>query len=394
MENLFQELLAKARVRTGLSDFGDDDFVGPLTAWIEDLSETHLSERGRKFLTNLAVTDLSRRLQVIDCLKQNPEIEEIPIPPILYITGLERSGTTLLHNLLSLHTKARFLSRWQLMMPTPPPEAETMATDTRAQLMQKSIDALRGTDLEKMHWVDAVDPEECVWGFINCSGLLGQAPGPIMPRWMDWMANADWTDTFSGYRKVIQILTYKNPVPENGFLVLKAPQISRHLQSFADAFPEAHFVFTHRDPYRAITSTCALVEIVDRPFLEDPNYFRANKPIVQTFFDAGADRLNDIAAFAKRSPERSTNIRYEDLVSHPIDVTTKVIDEAGFESDPQLETSISDFLEQQRSGRRASPKKDIHTFGYTPEMVHQNPSFKAYMEYFKVTPEITRQTGT
>jgi len=31
----------------------------------------------------------------------------VPLPPIVYITGLERSGTTLLHNLLALHPQAR-----------------------------------------------------------------------------------------------------------------------------------------------------------------------------------------------------------------------------------------------------------------------------------------------
>jgi len=49
--------------------------------------------------------------------------------------------------------------------------------------VQGSIDKLRGSLLERMHWVNADEPEECVWGFIDSVGMLGQAaPGyEIMP---------------------------------------------------------------------------------------------------------------------------------------------------------------------------------------------------------------------
>ena len=101
-----QDLLDKASKDTGLDDFGDNWFRGPLDAYVRGLDGPHLSDWGLAFLTRLIVKDLTRRLQIIDCLKQNPEIEETPIPPIVYITGHERSGTTLLHNLLSLHGQA------------------------------------------------------------------------------------------------------------------------------------------------------------------------------------------------------------------------------------------------------------------------------------------------
>ncbi|MGH9186315.1 MAG: hypothetical protein ACRD0U_10955 [Acidimicrobiales bacterium] len=52
--------------------------------------------------TELGIRDLERRLRVLDVLSRNPEIDEVEIPPIVCITGLARSGTTLLHNLLAL----------------------------------------------------------------------------------------------------------------------------------------------------------------------------------------------------------------------------------------------------------------------------------------------------
>ena len=109
-------------------------------------------------------------------LREHPEIASVPIPRIVYITGLERSGTTLLHNLFALHCYGRALLRWELMEPVPPPEVQTYATDARIGTVQASVDKLRGSTLEHMHWVNADEPEECVWGFIDAVSMLGQPP--------------------------------------------------------------------------------------------------------------------------------------------------------------------------------------------------------------------------
>src|SRR5688500_8294834 len=116
-----ERLLAAAAEQTGLDDFGDDWFRGPLAAWAAALDDGVLNDAGWRFFTALAVQDLARRLRVLDVLRRNPEIDDVPIPPIVYITGLARSGTTLLHNLLALHEKARPVLRWELMEPVPPP---------------------------------------------------------------------------------------------------------------------------------------------------------------------------------------------------------------------------------------------------------------------------------
>ena len=97
IESLKQQAIEK----TGLSDFGPPTYVEPLQAWLADLAGPVPNERGVQFYTRLALNDLCRRLDIIDWLNRHPEIADVPVPPILYITGHERSGTTLLHNLLA-----------------------------------------------------------------------------------------------------------------------------------------------------------------------------------------------------------------------------------------------------------------------------------------------------
>ena len=300
-----QELLDQAAEETGLNDFGDDWFMGPLAAYATDLVAPHLSDWGRAFLTRLVSKDLGRRLQIIDCLKRHPEIEDTPIPPILYITGHERSGTTLLHNLLSQHRDARFLSRWELMAPTPPPEPGSLATDPRRAAVQASVDALRGSDLEYMHWVNADEPEECVWGLMDCNGLLGMAVGLIMPSWLNWLGSHDFAPSLANYRKIVQILTWKNPVPEGGFLALKAPQMASYLPQFFQVFPDTQFIYIHRDPYRVLQSFTTLIDVVDGPFLQDRAYLKELEQQQHRSLKRMGQLFDNLEAFKKLHPAYS-----------------------------------------------------------------------------------------
>lgn len=388
-----QDLLDQASIDTGLSDFGDDWFMGPLTAYVSSLHGSHLSEWGLAFLTRLVSKDLSRRLQIIDCLKQNPEIEDTAIPPIVYITGHERSGTTLLHNLLSLHGQARFLSRWELMAPTPPPERTTFATDPRKAAVQASVDAIRGSDLEHMHWVNADEPEECVWGLMDCTGLLGMAVGLILPPWMEWMDSHDFTPSLVNYRKIIQILTWKNPVPEGGFLALKAPQMASYLPNFLEVFPDTQFVYIHRDPYRVMRSFCTLIDVVDGPFLRDRAYLMEREKNDRRSLQRMGRLFDNLGAFEDRHPGRVINVQYADLLASPESEMSRVFARTRRGEDAGLDTRIAQFLQEQKAGSRAKPRSNMIDYGYSREQVENHPPIARYLQRYQVPVEEKRQTG-
>ncbi len=386
-------LLNAARQEAGLQDFGDEWFLGPLGAYTKDLQLPHLSEWGRAFLTRLAHKDLVRRLQVIDCLKKNPEIEDTALPPVAYITGHERSGTTLLHNLLSLHEKARYLSRWELMMPTPPPRAGKYGSDERQAIVQKSVDALRGSDLEKMHWVNADEPDECPWGFIDCTGLLGMAPSLVMPHWFDWIYSNDMTPTLVNYRKVVQILTWKNPAPEGGFLVLKAPQMASYLPKFSAVFPEAHFIYIHRDPYRVLKSFITLIDVVDGPFLEDRGHLAELERTQGLMLKRMGRLFSSLAEFEDSQGDRVSNIQYAKLLESPAAEVSKLFDEINYPQDTELESKIASFLAQQKAGRRAKAREQLDSSAYSREDVFTFPPIASYLARYSVATEVRRQTG-
>jgi hypothetical protein len=389
------EIKREAAAKTGLSDFGDASFEGPLLAWVNDLHSPKINDFGRKFLRRLAVNDLHRRLQVLAYLKKHPEILEVEIPRIVFITGAARTGSTLLHNLMATHPACRPLLRWELMDPLPPPRAETFATDPRIAKLQASIEPLRGSRLEQMHWVDADEPDENAWGFLDCTGMLGRGATPLMKTWARWMAENDFRDTYRNFRSLVQLLISKCPPPPHGHLVLKCVMTTMKIADFAEVFPEASFVITHRDPFRALVSSCATGDAICQPFLESPpGPLHEDGLHGQEAFGSHKMVLRALVELARAEPERVVNVRYADLMSDAVATTRSIYERLDMDEEAGLEERIAGYLREQRSGKRAAPPKSLETFGYQADAVWSDPVVTEYCEAFGVERERSRMVDT
>lgn len=396
--NMLEEMAAlkqAASERTGLDDYGEPSFEGPLAAWIHDLRGPNLNDFGRTFLHRLIRKDLERRLKVLEYLKEHPDILDVEIPPIIFITGSPRTGTTLLHNLMATHPLGRPLLRWELMEPLPPPTPETYATDPRMAKLQSSIEPLRGSLLEKMHWVNADEPEENAWGFINCTGLLGCGIRPLMAAWSQWLADNDLGPTYRDFRKLVQLLIWKYPPPEDGHLVLKCVMMTMHVQAFADAFPEANVVLVHRDPFRVLASNCTAGDAIIQPFIgKQPGPFSDEGARGQETFKLQKKVLGALIKLAKTEQPRIKNVRYADLMDDAVSTTRSIYEHFNMTVPDDLEKRILGYLEAQRSGKRAAPPKRLDTYGYDADTVWADPAVAEYCEFFGVEPERTRLTDT
>lgn len=387
-------LKSAAVEKTGLSDFGDPWFEAPLEAWAQDLNGPQVNERARSFLARLAVTNLCRRLEIVDWLARHPAIHDVTIPPIIYVSGMERSGTTLLHNLLALDPRGRALLRWELMHPVPSPQAETWHNDPRIVEVQRAVDQLRGTALERMHWVNADDPEECAWGAFDCTGLLGRAPAIMMPNWSSWMDSADLTPSYLEYRQLIRLLLWRNPLQQGGHLVLKCPQHSRDLVRLSQALPEARFVLTHRDPFRTSVSACALVEGINGPFASDHKAFASGDNWIAATLASMDRSVLGLMTFARSGLPAHVDVAYPRLVSDPTGTMRSIYAALDLPWPQGLDARIAAFLAAQAAGKRAKPPADLPTFGIDHAACLNRPAMAAYCQHFNISPELVRQTGT
>jgi len=397
-EAAFEEMTAikrEAAMKTGCGDFGDPAFEGPLLAWVRDLANPMINEFGRKFLRRLAIRDLCRRLEVLAYLREHPEILQVEIPPIVFITGAARTGSTLLHNLMATHPDCRPLLRWELMEPLPPPQSETFATDPRIESLQAAIQPLRGSRLEQMHWVDADEPDENAWGFLDCTGMLGRGVTPLMKTWARWIEENDLTATYRDFRKLVQLLIWKCPPPPGGHLVLKCVMTTVKVAEFAEVFPEASFVLTHRDPFRSLVSSCATGDAICQGLLEaPPGPLHEDGLHGQEAFVSQKRVLRALEALSVSESDRVVNVRYADLMSDAVATTRSIYERLGMNAPEDLEGRVVGHLREQRAGKRAAPPKKLETFGYRADAVWSDPTVIGYCKSFDVQRERSRLVDT
>jgi len=288
-----------------------------------------------------------------------------------------------------LHPKARALLRWELVRPTPPPEAATYATGPRITATQKTIDGLKGSLLEQMHWVNADDPEECIFGFYNTSGILGAAPAFAMQDWTDWLSSCQPEIAFREYRMLIKLLLWRNPAPEGGHLVLKCPQISKQLHLWLKVFPEAKMILTHRDPFRMSTSVATLIAHINEPIVKKSVSDR-EEMMAEYATKLTETKCAALVDFDTTAAIKPVNIKYDDLVSDAPGITAAMHDQLGAASWPTLEADVSAFLTSQK---RAAPPREMPTFGLEHKGFLSRPLIAAYCEHFGLSPERQLVTG-
>ena len=117
-----EAVCAAAEARTGLSDFGPDDFRERLGVQLAELdADPERTGIGRLVAFADCARYAANRLLLHDLLRRRPEILAVPIERPVIVVGLPRSGTTHLVNLLAADTRFRSLPLWESYEPLPNP---------------------------------------------------------------------------------------------------------------------------------------------------------------------------------------------------------------------------------------------------------------------------------
>src|SRR5262245_57688957 len=125
-------LLTQAQAETGFSDYGDDTLPARFRLAADYLQKQDMDEAGQRAAANVCLWLLTSRLQFMQDRKRYPIADERIEQP-LFATGEPRSGTTLLHALLSVDPNGRALWFWEVMYPSPPPGLAAPDDPRRAQ---------------------------------------------------------------------------------------------------------------------------------------------------------------------------------------------------------------------------------------------------------------------
>ena len=174
----FDSIIEEARQRAGSpEDFGDGPFEGPLQRLIDSLeSDGRLNAIGRTIARERILGHTVNRLNYVNDRKAWPEIADEKIVKPVFIVGMPRTGTTILHDILAVDPDNKAPMTWETMFPSPPPEAASFKTDPRIAACAATfpdVDA-QIPAFKAMHPMGAELSQECVtmMGETMCTPLF------------------------------------------------------------------------------------------------------------------------------------------------------------------------------------------------------------------------------
>jgi hypothetical protein len=316
-----EDLIAAARGATGLDDLGDDWFRQPmarLCAAMDEEAELHLAGRLR-MRAELQVI-LENRLRLVDLWSREPAVAETAVRGPIIVTGLGRSGTTLLHELLACDPANRAPLLWELLHSVPPPpEPQEIGTrtDPRAELADREITLMDEMvpAFTAMHENGGDLPTECIFIFAHQFSTDMYTGLCNVPSYTLWKAGQDQTPAYDWHRRTLQTLQWGAPATER--FVLKAPSHLSALPLVFATYPDARVVITHRDPLRVVGSLADTMATLHWMHSDQVDY-----DILVQFLTMGVElQMNGVTAERDAGglpTDQMADIVYRDLVADPV----------------------------------------------------------------------------
>jgi hypothetical protein len=363
-----EDLQASAARRTGLADFGDDDYRDGLAVLLDSLDrEARLTPEGARAQRALLRGALSARLLSEAAWQANPGHAQVPIQAPVFITGLPRTGTTALHRLLTADPGHQGLEMWLTQVPQPRPRRETWADDPAYCYIQDAFSRhhVEHPEFMGIHYMAADQVEEC-WQLLQQSmRSISFETLALVPSYSAWLAGQDWTGAYRRHRRNLQMIGLNDPGRR---WVLKNPSHLFALDALLTVYPDALVIQTHRSPRTAIASACSLAAHASAGW--SPAF--AGPVIGATQLDLWARGLSAFtAARAARDPARFHDVSYADLVADPVETVEAIYARFGLPLSGAAADAVRDLSATAPAGRPPAHQYSLEDFGLTGEQVDE-----------------------
>jgi hypothetical protein len=374
-------LLEAARRQTGLHDFGGDEYREPLRVLRESLvAEGRLTPIGRLVARRDLLSLLVARLTLVEDRRRHPGIAEQAIRRPLFIVGLPRTGSTLLHNLLAQDPRHRVAETWEVMAPSPPPEAAGYDRDPRiaeATRRLRWLEAL-APDFKKVHPVGARLAIECI--AIMSPSFLSPRFHTLyhVPTYQEWLERQDLRPAYEFHRRFLQHLGWRTPADR---WVLKAPAHLFGFDALFAAYPDAVLVQTHRDPLTVLASVASLTAVLQGAVTAELDLAEIGAEVARRWAN-GLERAMQVRRGASGPDARFLDVHYHELARDPLGTIRQIYRHLGATLAPEAEQRMRRHLARSPKDQYGAHRYSLDAFGLDPtELSHR---FKAYREFFGV----------
>ncbi len=376
-------LVSKAQKSAKLDDFGRDGWQEGFEVLVNSINdEGNLSWLGRMIVGGLLGSTLELRLRVVDWAKQHPEAAREQITAPIVVSGLPRTGTTLLSNLLDLDPQNRSVLAWEAATVAPPPTLSNHREDPRIAASAKGTGQLAklAPSVQAMHPMAATLPTECV-------SLLGGEFKSIhfetqgtFDSYGAWFESCDMVPAYEFHRLCLQVL--QSTIPTQRW-ALKTPGHIWHLDAVYAVYPDARVVWTHRDPLKVVGSAASLTSTLHATNTDRVDF----AGVARRWRDKCLRGVAVGTEFRDRQGSDDTvfDLQYAELMDDPVGSVERIYRHFGMELDDLGQRKMQAWMEENPQDRFGRHRYTLDQFGLDADEVREQ--FADYVERYQVPSE-------
>jgi hypothetical protein len=375
-----ESLIKKAEQATGLSDFGDEWFFPNIDVFIESLnSQARLSSEGYYGAEQMIIGALVNRLRHKNLIKMNPQILDETVDVKAVLTGLPRTGSTMLHRMLASAPELTSVKWFEAQNYTPlenedyndPTPRKDIAKDILNFMLKKIPELMSIHPMD----IDQADEEVIILGQLFSSSMLESTY--FVPDYANWLTNQNPGKSYSDLIEILQSLQWQDPSRKNKSWILKTPGHLMSLGAVVKYFPGAKIIMTHRDPVSTVPSYCSM----------ESTLYKMNTDIISDFeignywLDRLSEWLNNFIEVRNSIPDdRFIDINYLDLVEAPEKIGTQVLKSIHINDDILTKEMMENWIKANKRENRQKHNYKLSDYGLTRESISNK--FKDYTEKY------------
>lgn len=375
-------IVRDARAATGLQHFASDWYREPLERMVWSLEhESQLNPLGRMLMRQRMVDILSCQLRVEDFCRRFPEIRDEQIQQPLFIAGLPRTGTTMLHRTIAADPRI-FAPLWyEVRYPAPDADWDFKSPDPRIARATAEMNQMleSSPDLISIHPMDPVGPDECIMLLEQSFYSYNTEAMVFMPSFSEWIEAQDHTPGYEYLKLLIQFLQWQKK--RNGQSaerwVLKAPHHLHFMDLVFKVFPDARVVQTHRDPVQTLPSLVSLIYACWVIYSDAADPKETGKQWARKFANGMRKTLR---VREQLGDERFLDLWFKDTVSQPLQEIQKIYDFIGMDLTDEARREMAVWQEFNKRELRPPHEYTLEEFGFTEEGLAQQ--FDEYRQRF------------
>lgn len=364
--------------RAGVAAPANDSYREGLAILIADINVSGLlTEVGFDRIRKRIVSTLVTRFRVEDHIARNPHVLDVPVERPVFVLGIPRSGTTLLHNLLGKDPARRSMIKWEALNPIPPAAPGELFTDPRCRAMlDMEAAAARLPEVARInsrHFEPADGPTECALVLNHdFKSLFWDVLMPL-PTYSAWIQTCDMSSAYAYLKRFLQVLQDGTALSWN----LKMPSHALFIRWLVGEFPDARLIWVHRDPIEATGSMCSLIDAIHLMHTRQSNHaFLAQVMPAQL-----AEHLNRPMNLRESLGEdRVMDVFYRDLMRDPFATMRQVYDYLGDAFTPQEQAAMQGWLDENPQGKHGGHSYTLDQFGLSESVLKQH--FAPYLSRY------------